>query len=77
MNENETVSEALSDLLLLVKYETGLPESAANGVISSDGGLDEGVVRAAAIIEEAEIVLNRLKQNHFRVESGYRRRKEM
>lgn len=41
---------ALLNLYMLVKYETDLPEGAANGVESQ--GLDEGVVRAGDILEE-------------------------
>ena len=45
----------LNDLYLLVKHETNLPESAANGVESQ--GLDEGIVRASDIMEEVRVCL--------------------
>ena len=49
-NPNKRVWSVLQDLYLLVKHETGLPESAANGVESQ--GLDEGIIRASEIIEQ-------------------------
>ena len=49
-NPNKHVWSILQDLYLLVKHETDLPESAANGVESQ--GLDEGV-RASEIIEQS------------------------
>ncbi len=47
------LKNTLNDLYLLVKHETNLPESAANGVESH--GLDEGIVRASEIIEKARL----------------------
>jgi hypothetical protein len=54
--ENTQLRKALQGLYLLVKHETLLPESAVNGVESTDG-IDEGVVRASEIIEEARKLL--------------------
>lgn len=48
--------KALSDLLLLVRHETNLPEAAANGV-TDDSGMDEGVVRASEIMDNARLLV--------------------
>jgi len=52
----EKLRNALDSLLLLVKYETNLPQSAANGVVS-DAGADEGVYKAGMILEEVRLAL--------------------
>jgi len=49
--ENDQLKEALNALYLLVKHETNLPDSAANGVTDPGGSLDEGVTRAAETME--------------------------
>ena len=51
--EYNKLKETLRNLYLLVKHETNLPESAANGVESQ--GLDEGIMRASDIIEKARL----------------------
>ena len=51
--EYRKLRNTLNNLYLLVKHETNLPESAANGVESQ--GLDEGIVRASDIIERARL----------------------
>jgi len=53
--EYKKLKKTLHGLYLLVKHETDLPNSAANGV--EHLGTDEGVVRASNIIEEARIAL--------------------
>jgi hypothetical protein len=47
----DALADAVEWLLLLVSHETGLPESAANGV-TDPTGLDEGVTRASEILRE-------------------------
>jgi len=44
-------------LLLIIEHETGLPESAANGVTDPTSAIDEGVVKTAAVIDEAREAL--------------------
>ena len=56
----QEVHTALEDLLLLVERETGLPESAANGVMCPNAILDEGVVRAHEIIRYAYTTMTKL-----------------
>lgn len=47
--------EALKLLLLMIEYETGLPESGANGV--THNGIDEGIVKCGKIISEAQNII--------------------
>jgi hypothetical protein len=53
LNSNANLATALTRLLALVEHDTGLPDSAANGVTDSTGSVDEGIARAADIIYEA------------------------
>lgn len=55
MNQNKQLYDALSSLLLLVQYETDLPQCAANGVV--EWQTDEGVHRAGMILEEARVAI--------------------
>ncbi len=48
---------ALRKLILLVDHETDLPDSSANGVTDSTGMMDEGVVRASAILSDARALV--------------------
>ena len=54
----ERFHEALEALLLLVDHETGLPESAANGVTDPTGTIDEGVVTSGEALEAARALLD-------------------
>lgn len=45
----------IKGLLLLIQHETDLPNCAANGVV--EHGTDEGVYRAAMILEEARLAV--------------------
>ena len=47
--------ETLKLLLLMIEYETGLPEAGANG--ETHNGIDEGVVRCQKIISEAQNII--------------------
>ncbi|KKN27800.1 hypothetical protein LCGC14_0860630 [marine sediment metagenome] len=55
--KSRKIRKALEALLLLVKHETDLPDSAANGVTDPGGSLDEGIVRASEIMEQARLAL--------------------
>ena len=49
--------DTLNQLLQLVRHETNLPKSAANGVTDSSGVIDEGVSRADEIMDLSRRVL--------------------
>lgn len=51
--------EGLDCLLDLVRHETDLPESAANGNKDSSGTIDEGVVMAGRVMEQARKLLTK------------------
>jgi len=51
--------DALARLLQLVRHETNLPKSAANGVTGSSGVIDEGVARADEIMDLSRRALTR------------------
>lgn len=56
IRERDEALDALRNLDALVRHETGLPESARNGVVA-DCGTDEGIYRAGMILEEVRAVL--------------------
>ncbi len=62
VDEVKQLRDALESLYLLIQHETGLPKSAANGVVGNCG-TDEGVYRAGMIIEEARILLETKDDN--------------
>lgn len=54
------VARAAQYVMLLIEHDTGLPESAANGIFGPSGYPDEGVVRATKILGEASEALDAL-----------------
>ena len=49
--------DALNELFTLVRYETGLPGSAANGITDPTGAIDEGVVSANETLNKVTAIL--------------------
>ena len=53
--------KALREVLLVIDNETGLPESAANGVTNSTGSIDEGVYRVGEVLDNARQAVAAMK----------------
>lgn len=61
----EDATELLRDLLALVEHETSLPQSAYNGV-RDDQGKDEGVIKAAEVLDRVKAHLSTVDNNSHR-----------
>jgi len=68
---------ALEIIMLLIEHETGLPQSAANGNVSSFG-TDEGIVRTQEILDRVRALLPKqgrsLERDLRSAEKGWYRR---
>lgn len=62
------LQNALSQLYMLVRFETDLPDCAANGVESQ--GLDEGVVRASEIMEHTREIINHKRLSEYELKQA-------